>query len=117
MGQNPQKTGPKKRGPRAPGRGVLRFWGGGIQESRSYFGQKRPKNQKIDRFRGWCNTTPSSVCFRGILQPGLAYRWPGYPYPSLTATHRSMFGLIGLLHVYLHSIYNYIQFSLGVLVY
>jgi len=47
--------GSKKRVSGAPGRGVLRFWVGGIQESRSFFGQKRPKNQKIVRFRGWCN--------------------------------------------------------------
>jgi len=46
------KSTPKKgsRGP--PGRGVLRFWGGGIQESRSFFGKKRPKNQKSEQFRG-----------------------------------------------------------------
>jgi len=37
---------------RAPGRGVLRFSGGGIQESRSFLGQKRAKNRKIDRLRG-----------------------------------------------------------------
>jgi len=36
----------------APGRGVLRFPAGGIQESRSFLGQKRPKNRKIDRLRG-----------------------------------------------------------------
>jgi len=54
--QKSQNLGPKKGSEisvfGSPGRGVLRFWGGGIQESRSYFGQKRPKNQKIDRFRG-----------------------------------------------------------------
>jgi len=50
--QNSQKTGPKKWPRRSPGRGVLRFWGGGIQESRSYFSQKRAKNQKSGRFRG-----------------------------------------------------------------
>jgi len=48
----PPKIGPKKRARGPPGRGVLRFWGGGIQESRSYFSQKRAKIQKIDRFRG-----------------------------------------------------------------
>jgi len=36
----------------APGRGVLRFWGGGIQESRSFFGLKWPKNRKSVRLRG-----------------------------------------------------------------
>jgi len=46
------KTGPKKRGPGPPGRGVLRFWTGGIQESRSFLGQKRAKNQKSEQFRG-----------------------------------------------------------------
>jgi len=50
--QNSPKIGPKKRARGPPGRGVLRFWGGGIQESRSYFSQKRAKNQKSGRFRG-----------------------------------------------------------------
>jgi len=59
--KNAQKRGPEKRARGPPGRGVLRFWVGGIQESRSFLDQKRPKNQKIDRLRGWCNTTPSSV--------------------------------------------------------
>jgi len=58
----------------APGRGVLRFWRGGIQESRSFFGQKRPKNRKIDRLRGWCNITPVSV-FSGTGFLGVGY-WP-----------------------------------------
>jgi len=52
MQKNVQKTAPKKwaRGP--PGRGVLRFWTRGIQESRSFLGQKRAKNQKMCRLRG-----------------------------------------------------------------
>jgi len=52
MQKNARKTGPKKwpRGP--PGRGVLRFSIGGIQESRSFLGQKRAKNQKMCRLRG-----------------------------------------------------------------
>jgi len=111
----PQKRGPKNRVWGPPGRGVLRFWGGGIQESRSYFGQKRPKNQKIDRFRGWCNITPSSVSFLGILQPDLAYRWSGYPYPSMPNIHRPMFGLIVLLSICPHSIYTFIQVRVGLL--
>jgi len=51
-GENTQKRGLKKRPRRSPGRGVLRFWVGGIQESRSFFGQKRPKNQKSEQLRG-----------------------------------------------------------------
>jgi len=35
-----------------PGRGVLRFWTGGIQESRSDFGHFWPKIREIVRFRG-----------------------------------------------------------------
>jgi len=52
IGKLGAKTGPKIVFSGAPGRGVLRFWGRGIQESRSFFGLKWPKNQKIDRFRG-----------------------------------------------------------------
>jgi len=66
----PPKTGPKIVVFGSPGRGVLRFWTGGIQESRSDFSQKRPKNQKIDRFRGWCNTTPIRPDFRDRI-PGV----------------------------------------------
>jgi len=48
--------GPKKSILGPLGRGVLRFGRRGIQESRSYFGQKWPFFHKICRFRGWCNT-------------------------------------------------------------
>jgi len=73
--KNAQKTGPKKWVWGPPGRGVLRFWGGGIQESRSFLGQKRAKNQKSEQFRGWCNTTPGSLCF-----------WSWIPTPALPHT-------------------------------
>jgi len=63
--------GSKKRVSGSPGRGVLRFWGGGIQESRSFFDQKRPKNQKSEQLRGWCNTTPGSLLFLGFLRVGV----------------------------------------------
>jgi len=53
----------------APGRGVLRFSTGGIQESRSFLGQKRAKNQKSVRLRGWCNITP--VCLFWNRFPGV----------------------------------------------
>jgi len=50
--KNSQKRSPKKVVLGSPGRGVLRFWVGGIQESRSFLGQKRAKNQKMARLRG-----------------------------------------------------------------
>jgi len=50
--ENAPKMGPEKVVSGAPGRGVLRFSIGGIQESRSFLGQKRAKNQKSEQFRG-----------------------------------------------------------------
>jgi len=38
--RNPPKSGPKIRVLGAPGRGVLRFFGRGIQQARSFFGKK-----------------------------------------------------------------------------
>jgi len=51
------------------GRGVLRFWGRGIQDSRSYFGHFWPKIREMVRFRGWCNTTPGPLSRTISLHP------------------------------------------------